>query len=77
MSEKGYVTANDLQKWIDHLTEEEKDLPIVVSESMFPEETEILELSSIGHFLSHHFRGYVICVKKNYKAIIGEMFDDK
>ena len=73
---KGYVTANDLQKWIDHLTEEEKDLPIVVSESMFPKETEILELSSIGHFLSHHFNGFVIVAKKNYRAIIEERFGE-
>ena len=43
---------------------------------MYPEETEILELSSIGHFLSHHFNGFVIVAKKNYRAIIEERFGE-
>ena len=66
----------NLQRWIDHLTEEEKDLPIIVSERMFPKETEILELSSIGHFLSQHFDGFVMVAKKNYRAIIEERFGE-
>ena len=67
---KGYVTANDLQKWIDHLTDEEKELPIIASEKAFPQPTEFLELQSIGHFLSSSFDGFVVIVRKNYKAII-------
>lgn len=67
---KGYVTANDLQKWIDHLTDEEKELPIIASEKAFPQPTEFLELQSIGHFLSSSYDGFVIIVRKNYKAII-------
>ena len=67
---KGYVTANDLQKWIDHLTDEEKELPIIASEKAFPQPTEFLELQSIGHFLSSSFDGFVVTVRKNYKAII-------
>ena len=67
---KGYVTANDLQKWIDHLTSEEKELPIIASENAFPQPTEFLELQSIGHFLSSSYDGFVLLVRKNYKAII-------
>ena len=66
---KGYVTAYDLQKWIDHLTDEEKELPIIASEKAFPQPTEFLELQSIGHFLSSSYNGFVIIVRKNYKAI--------
>lgn len=67
---KGYVTANDLQKWIDHLTEKEKELPIVVSERRFPSSEEILEPVSIGHFLSSHYDGFVIIVEKNYESLV-------
>lgn len=73
---KGYVTANDLQKWIDHLTDEEKDLPIIASEKAFPQPTEFLELQSIGHFLSSNFDGFVIIVRKNYKAIIDKELEE-
>ena len=67
---KGYVTANDLQKWIDHLTDEEKELPIIASEKAFPQPTEFLELQSIGHFLSSSYDGFVVIVRKYYRAII-------
>ena len=77
MSEKGYVTANDLQKWIDHLTEMEKDLPIVISEKMFPKPSEMLEILGMEHFISSSYDGFVMVVKKNFEAVIEEMFDDK
>lgn len=67
---KGYVTANDLQRWIEHLTDDEKELPIIASEKAFPQPTEFLELQSIGHFLSSSYDGFVIIVRKNYKSII-------
>ena len=67
---KGYVTANDLQRWIDHLTDEEKELPIVASEVMFPKPSEMLELTSIGHYLTSSYDGFVIVIRKNYKEIL-------
>ena len=73
---KGYVTANDLQKWINHLTEEEKELPIIASEKAFPQPTEFLELQSIGHFLSSSYDGFVVIVRKNYKAIVEKELEE-
>ena len=67
---KGYVTANDLQRWIDHLTDEEKELPIVANEVMFPKPSEMLELTSIGHYLTSSYDGFVIVIRKNYKEIL-------
>ena len=67
---KGYVTANDLQRWIDHLTDEGKELPIVASEVMFPKPSEMLELTSIGHYLTSSYDGFVIVIRKNYKEIL-------
>ena len=69
-NKKGYVTANDLQKWINHLTEEEKELPIIASEKVYPQPEDFLELQSIGHFLTSSYNGFVLIVSKNYKAII-------
>ena len=73
---KGYVTANDLQRWIDHLTDYEKELPIIASEKAFPQATEFLELQSIGHFLSSSYDGFVIIVRKNYKAIMEKELEE-
>lgn len=74
---KGYVTANDLLKWIAHLTDEEKELPIVVSENMFPKPDEILLPEHIGHFLTSSFDGFVIVAKKNYIALLEKEYDIK
>ena len=77
MSEnKGYTTANDLQKWINHLTDEEKELPLIASEKAFPKPSEFLELQSIGHFCSSMYDGFVIIVRKNYEAIHQERWDN-
>ena len=73
---KGYVTANDLQRWIDHLTDEEKELPIVASEVMFPKPSEMLELTSIGHYLTSSYDGFVIVIRKNYKEILEKELDN-
>ena len=73
---KGYITANDLQKWIDHLTDEEKELPIIASEKAFPKASEFLELQSIGHFYSSMYDGFVIIVRKNYVAIHQERWNE-
>lgn len=67
---KSYITANDLQEWIDHLSEEERERPIVVSKKIFPKPHEILEPVTIGMYLAQHFDGFVIVVKENHKEII-------
>ena len=64
------ITANDLQKWIDHLTDEEKELPICVSQVMFPKIDEMLFPHHIGHFLSASgFNGFVIVATKDFVSI--------
>ena len=73
---KGYVTANDLLKWIAHLTDKERELPIVVSENMFPQPDEILTMEHIGHFLTSSFDGFVIVAKKNYTAILEKEYEE-
>lgn len=73
---KGYVTPNDLQRWINHLTDEEKELPIIASEKAFPKPTEFLELQSIGHILSSSYDGFVVIVRKNYKAIVEKELEE-
>lgn len=57
-------------------TDEEKELPIIASEKAFPQPTEFLELQSIGHFLSSSYDGFVIIVRKNYKAIIDKELEN-
>lgn len=67
---KGYVTANDLLKWIAHLTDNEKELPIVISEKMFPKPDEILTPEHIGHYLNSSFDGFVIVARKRYNRLL-------
>ena len=67
---KNYITVNDLQNWIDHLTDEEKELPIIASEQAFPDETEYLSFSSVAHLTNPNFNGFCFLVRKNYEAIV-------
>ena len=72
---KGYVTANDLQKWIDHLTDKEKELPIVVSTKMFPSPSEMILPEHIGHWVTGSFDGFVIVCSKYYSPLFEEKED--
>ena len=68
---RSYMTANDLQEWINRLTDKEKELPIIFSEKMFPETDEMLHPKFVGRFLScHGFDGYVVVCHKDYERII-------
>ncbi len=65
-----FITANDLQRWIDHLTDKEKELLICVSERVFPEIDEMLFPHHIGHYLSAKgFNGFVMVATKDYVSI--------
>ena len=67
---KNYITVNDLQNWIDHLTDEEKELPIIASERAYPDETEYLSFSSVALLINTNFEGFLFLVKKDYEAIV-------
>ena len=55
------VTAKDLQKWIDHLSEDEMDLPIYFSETLTPNfEKEMFCGRFIGHYLSREFDCFIL-----------------
>ena len=63
------VTANDLQEWINHLTPEEKELPIIISERLHPDLDERFYLKHIVHGMwTDGFDGFVLIVdKEKYK----------
>jgi hypothetical protein len=59
------VTANDLQKWIDHLTPEERELPIIVSKHIHPDQNERFYMKHIMHGIwNDGFNGFVFIVEK-------------
>ena len=63
------MNANDLLEWIAHLDKKERELPIVMSEHIFPEPDEIYFPCHIGHNMSRHYDGFIILVSKDFKKL--------
>ena len=70
------VTVNDLLDWIDHLTDKEKELPIIFSEKVFPELDEMYFPKHVGHYLTSSFDGFVVVCRKDYQAIIRKELEE-
>lgn len=47
------MNANDLLDWIDHLSDEDREVEIVMSRKFFPDDDDLLIPFRIGRYMGH------------------------
>lgn len=60
-----YLTVNDLGEWINSLDDYDKELPIAVSITGYPDKKECLNIRGVGRFLSKDFTGFLLLINKD------------